>query len=227
MNAQDAHKLALQESEKGNLLEALLLEDQAMVLYQKEGNEKGFAEIQSMRFITFKHLYRSTNDKRYLILAKHCALVSVDLAKLSKDKTALALPLFNLGKAYAECQDYPQAIANYNLSLEEFQKIQDARNSVIADIKGHLTYAEYKKGDKTAKERASAVLEEIKSVQDASKYEHDVWVTGQLMRMAEMLKEDDIQAAKSYLYQAEQITDSNPELIIRKEQITLLKKMIQ
>ncbi len=111
--ARQIHEMALESQEKGDFIKALQLEVQAMVLYQKSGDKKGFAEIQAMFFLTFRHLYDQTGDEGYLRLAKHAAMVAVELAQKSGDKTALAIPLFNLAKAQEAVGDGAESSETY------------------------------------------------------------------------------------------------------------------
>lgn len=220
-NAKLTHQQALIASEQGNFLKALQLEDQATIEYQQQGDQPGFAEIQSMRFITFKHLYRQTKDQVYLILAKHAAISAVELAKHSGIPQAQALPHFNLGKAFDELGEYSQAIAHYQQALRQFELYPNNdhnRPAVIADIKGHLHAAEYRNGDTTAKRRAIHVLHEITNAQGATKYEHDVWVSGHLLRLTEMFVKDELDTAKQYFEQAQKIVTANNELTLRQQQ---------
>ena len=67
------HVQAEQARERGDYEQALVLTDQALIAYQQDGDLTGMAEIQSSRQRVFKHLYRSTKDKAYLVLEEHSA----------------------------------------------------------------------------------------------------------------------------------------------------------
>jgi len=71
----------------------------ARVLFAEEGNWAKFAETLAGDFLTYRHLFEKTGRKEYLVLAKFAAQASGELAEMSGDKTALAIPLFNLAKA--------------------------------------------------------------------------------------------------------------------------------
>src|SRR3989344_6279272 len=112
------HGLAEDARESGRLLEALEFTDQATLAYQKDNDLLGLAEVQSSRQSTFKHLYRATNDKIFLILEKHAAESAVDVAEKSGIKEALGIPYHNLGKYYFEEQDYEKAAEAFNKAIE-------------------------------------------------------------------------------------------------------------
>src|SRR5687767_12999022 len=99
MTAKELHSQAEQSREKGEFVEALKFTDEATVAYQQEGNASGFAEMQASRFLTLRHLYEKTGDRKFLILAKHAAEAGVEIAEEAEDARALALPYSNLAKA--------------------------------------------------------------------------------------------------------------------------------
>lgn len=214
------HKQSLESQEKGNFGEALELSDRAMVAYQEDGDKVGFSEIQAMRFLILKHLYERTDDKSYMILAKHSAMAGVELAEESGDRTALAVPYFNLAKALEALGECKEAVEEYKKAIrnmEENPAERHNRPSVLADFKGHMAICEYKAGDKTAIERATAAIEALKASEE-DKYAKDVWLSGGYMRLAEVLRDDDREEARKYLDKAKEVIDGNEELKLRKEQ---------
>ncbi|MBI4036376.1 hypothetical protein HY386_00670 [Candidatus Daviesbacteria bacterium] len=229
------HGLAEQARESGDFTRALELTDQATVSYQQGGDSLGFAEVQASRFLTLRHLFEKTDDKNYLILAKHTAMASVELAQASGDKQALALPLFNLAKAQETLGELPDAVATYQKAVENIinnPPEPHKRAAIVADFKVHLETCAYKAGDKSALERAEKALVELEAVPVLSDedfeaggkklefnqevaYNKDVWVSGGHMRIAEMLREDDPPQAKEHLQKAKEIIDANPQLKLR------------
>ncbi len=218
------HGLAAQARERGESVQSLKLDIEAMAAYQKEGNKLGFAEIQAEMFLTIRHLYDKTEDKGYLILAKYAAMSSVELAQESGDKTALAIPYFNLAKAQDTLGKFSQAVENYKQALEnlennppEVHRVEE-RPAMVADFKVHLTTCEYKTGDKTALERAETALKELEEGAEIADYNKKVWLSGGHMKIAEMLKDDDSTKAKEHLQKAKEIIDSDESLTLRKAQ---------
>lgn len=214
------HGQAEEAREGGDFEKALVLTDQAMIAYQKAGDDLGLAEVQASRFITFRHLLQNTGYKGYEVLMRVTAETSVELARLSKVPESMALPLFNLGKAYQEMQMYKEAILVLEEATTEITtnppQMHD-RPAVVADIKGHLYYCEYKSGNKAALEKAEQALNDLEAT-DEVKYNKDVWITGAHMRIADMLREDDPEKAKEHLQKAKEIINANPELKLRAEQ---------
>lgn len=215
------HGEAEQAREKGNFEKALQLTDQAMITYQKDNDDLGFAEVQASRFLTLRHLYEQTEDEKFLVLAKHAAEASVELAEKSGDPKALALPYFNLAKAQEEIGELSTAIKSYQKAVQNMVSNppdeHGIRPAVVADMIIHQSTAEYKNGDKGALERALAALVDLEGA-DESKYNKDVWRSGAHMRIAQMLKNDDLAKAEEHLKAAKEIIDSNPDLKLRKAQ---------
>ena len=96
------HAKAEEAREDGKFLDALKFTDEATLAYQIDKDYLGLAEVQSSRQSTFKHLFRETGDKNYLILEKHAAESAVDIAESSGIKESVAIPYHNLGKYYEE-----------------------------------------------------------------------------------------------------------------------------
>jgi tetratricopeptide (TPR) repeat protein len=228
MTGKEFHGKAEMAREKGEFVDALKFTDEAMMEYQTEGDVAGFAEIQASRFLTLRHLYDKTGDKNYLVLAKHNAEASAEIAENSNDPQAKAMPYFNLAKIQEELAQYPAALDSYSKAIENMKKNppeQHNRPGVLADFKGHMAVCEYKAGDKTALERAEEALEELKASGEM-RYNKDVWMSGAYMKMAEAIKDDDSSKASTYLDKAGEIIESNPELILRKEQLQKLRSKL-
>lgn len=222
-----AHSLSLKAEEareKGNFSEALKYCDEALLAYQEENNAVGFAEILSSRFLTLRHLYEQTEDEQYMILAKHTVMASAEIARKSDNEKALAIPLFNLGKAHETLGEYQQAINNYREAIANL--IQNPppgqdRVGIMHEMIIHLSFAEYQTGDKSALERLKKAIERLAAT-DEPIYNKDVWMSGGYMDIAEMLQKDNPDKAKLALDRAKEIIDANPDLILRKRQLTKL-----
>ncbi len=215
------HGQAAHLRESGDSIEALSLYPKALESYAKENDNLGFAEALSDEFISLRHLYDSTENRNWLILAKNTAVASYEIAKESGDASALVIPLFNLAKAQETFEEYKEAIDSYKKALENMEenppKLHN-RTGVLADIKGHLAICEYKLGDKSALARAEQALRDLEA-SDEAKYNKDVWTSGAYMRLAYVLMKDDPKKAREYLNKAKEIIDANPELTLRKSQL--------
>jgi len=217
MSARSTHKESLLKREAGYFEEALQLNVKALIKYQEENDTLGFAEAIADQTITLRHLYRTTGSEFYLILAKHQLKAAIEIAEKDEKEEALAQPLFNLAKVYGELEDYQNAIESYKKALEIQLQSPSQRPAIVADVIIHMSHAEYKNGDKSAKERLIAALTQLEgSTED--KYNKLVWISGAHLYLADMLKEDEFEKAKNYLDQAKEIIDSDDRLILRKEQ---------
>ncbi|OGK19965.1 hypothetical protein A3C23_04670 [Candidatus Roizmanbacteria bacterium RIFCSPHIGHO2_02_FULL_37_13b] len=215
--------------EAGRFLEALEYTDKATIAYENDGDIFGLAEIQSSRQSTFKHLYRSTGDRLFSILEKHAAESAVEIAQKCDKPQALAIPYHNLGKYYAEVEEWGKAAEYFRKAVENltsYPQNSHSRPSVIADIEGHRYTAEYKCGDKTALIRALKALEDLKTASEDS-YNKAVWITGAHLRIAEMLLKDNPRLSKEHLEAAGRIIEKDSRLILRKDQLKKLQQLFK
>jgi len=213
----EIHGQAEHEREGGNFLQSLNLLNEAIIAYAEDKDYLGMSEAQGSVFLALRHLSEKTDERQFLILAKHAAMASVEMAKASGDKTALALPYARLGTAHRELGELPQAVEMYTKAVENFEQNPPElhnRPAVLLDIKGHLYVVEYLNGDKSALEKAEQVISDLEKT-DEVKYNKDVWLSGAHMRVAEMLREDDPEKAKEHLQKAKGVIDANPDLGLR------------
>lgn len=221
------HALAEEAREAGKFLEALEYTDQATLAYQNDGDLMGLAEAQSSRQSTFEHLYRSTGDAVFLILEKHAAKATVEIAEKSGIPEALGIPYHNLGKYYAEVKDWAKAAEYFKKAVENLKQYPSnphSRQSIIADIAGHQYAAEYHVGDKSALDRAIQALDDLEKASDAgSSYNKNVWLSGAHLRIAEMVAKDNPELAQKHFSEAKKIIDSDPRQILRRSQLVKLK----
>lgn len=226
--ARQVHEQSVTALEKGNFMEALQKTDEALILYQQENDPKGFAEIHAMRFLILRHLFDNTGYEGYQFSAKYSAMASVEIAQKGGDPKALALPFYNLAKIQEGLHEYPQALISYQNAIDNFLKNPpDTHNrpGVLADMKIHLHACRYKNGEKEALNDILAAISELEAT-DEPKFNKDVWVSGGYMRLAELLKGEDLSKAKEYLEKAKAIIDANPELVLRKGQWEKLAKKL-
>jgi len=195
-----------------------------MIAYGEDGDKLGFAEVLGSRVLALRHLYDQTEDSDFLILAKHTAMAAVEIAEESKDQKALGMPYRDLAKSLDTLGEYDKAAEYYQKALDSFisnppeEHKMDGRTAMIADLKVHLYITEVKSGKMESIAKAEAAAEELASGQEISKYNKDVWLSGAYMRLAEVLKDIDLEKAKMYLQKSKEIIDANEELKIRKSQ---------
>lgn len=214
------HSRAEQARERGDFVSALKNTDEAMVAYQQEGNIPKLAEVNASRFLAFRHLWEETGEKAYLVLAKHTAEAGVELAKLTGEESALALPLYNLAKAKVTLGEFEAAVSDF----EEVLKIMETsppkdhdRVGVRADMKAHLGVARYRAGNRDGVGEVRQAIEEL-GKSDEPRFNKDVWLSGAHMQLAETLKETNKEESALELARAREIIDDNPDLILRAKQ---------
>lgn len=215
--------------EKGDFLKALQMDDEATLELQKEGNLGKMAEAQAQRYLCFSLLYGKTDERAYLMLAKNAAVGAVEIAESCGDKTALAIPYFNVAKAYMSLEQYTQAVGAFEKALDNLTNNPPEshnRAGVMADFKIHLAEAQYLAGDKDAINLLVKAVEELDASDEKkiSSYNYGVWKSGAFMAAARIMKDDDPGKAKEFLELARNIIDSDPALKLRKEQWEKLAK---
>lgn len=225
------HKQALETQEKGDFTRALELEERAMVAYQEAGDFLGLSEIQAMRFLTLRHLYKKTGNGVYLTLAKHAIESAIEIVQDSGIKEALAIPFFNLAKLQQEMGDLKAAVSSYRLAVKNILQNPDSthdRQTVKLDFQIHLALAEYKAGDKKALKKAEQLTEELEKTTEKPDYERNVWLTKAHMNLAEVLKEDNPQRSKWHLDKAKEMIDADKRLkLVGQQWQELAKKLLQ
>jgi len=219
------HKLAEEARESGNFTDALKYTDEAMIAYQKDKDYLGLSEVCASRQSTFKHLYRHFKDSVYLLLEKHAAEASVEIAEQAGIQEALGIPYHNLAKYYSEVGEYSQAVEYFRKSVDCLTRYpsEHTRPAVIADIQGHQYAAEYKSGDRSALERALRALKQLEESDEPSSYNKHVWLSGAHLRIADMLRKDNPRLSLEHYEAAKKIIEGDERLILRKTQLNEFK----
>jgi tetratricopeptide (TPR) repeat protein len=223
--AQELHKKAEEAREKEDFLAALKYTDEALLAFSDAKDSLGFAEILASRFLTLRHLFEQTGDKNFMILAKQDVLASVEIARKSGNAKALAMPLFNLGKAYETLKEFGKAVESFKEALENMKSNppeDHGGDAEIAEMTIHLSFVQYKTNDKQALERLELAIDALSKAEE-DKYKKDVWLSGGLMDLADALKNDNPIKAKEALEKAREIINANPDLTLRKKQFAKLE----
>lgn len=218
--ARKLHAVASQKREEGKLLESLQANDEALLEYDLENDDLGFAEGIACRAITLRVFANLNNSRKLLILAKHEMLAAIEIAKKSGQKESLAMPLFNLAEVREDLEEYSEAAETYKEAIKNFMEGAPKRHdrlSVLANMNMHLWPCAYKAGDKNALSLAEKALSDLQNAEE-KKYNKDVWISGGYMRMASAIANDNAKKAREYMQKAREIIDSNPDLTVRKKQ---------
>lgn len=219
--ARKLHAKAATLREEGKYLASLDMNDQALFAYDTEGDSAGFAEGIGCRTITLKDYANLHQSRRLLLLAKFELMGAVAIAKESGDPTALALPQYQLAQLQEDLGELSDAVKTYKdalFSMQHYPPLSHNRPSVIADMRVHMSACEYKAGDKSALTRLKLALADLEEAEEPDDFAKLVWVSGGYLRLAKILREDNLEEAKGYLQRAKEIIDSDPRLIVRKEQ---------
>lgn len=217
----EIHGRAEESRERGETIEALKLYQEALEAYQQDNDLLGFSEAQAAEVIALFHLWEQTNFEGWLVRAKHTAMSSVEMAEKSGIEEALSLPYSKLGKVQEALGELKEATdsykRSYDLLISNPPPEHGVRPAMQADFKLHWLTAAYMSGDKSV---LPQIEESIKDLEKASevKSNKDVWLSGAHMKLAEALKDEDLEKAKEHLQVAKEIIDANPELTIRATQ---------
>ena len=232
------HKEASIAREKGDFLKALQLSDEALIAYQSDKDYSGFAEILAERALNLRHLAQTLEDNNFLSTAKGEMSASVEVARSLNSDEALVQPLFNLAKVLEDLGENENAVQSYRETVSKGEiTLSKTKPAALADIKLHLAVCEFKNGNRSSLERAEQALLDLQNAQSQSDYDHKdssyndldfypssesynlkVWVSGAHMKLAEILREVDLEKAKHHLEEAKKVLDTDERLILRFKQ---------
>jgi len=216
------HLQAEDAREQDKHLEALKLIEAAFFEYQQDQNYEGLCQALQSRCLTYKHLFYLADDQVFAIMAQKDAEASLAIAKLHDLKNLFGSSYFRLGEITMLFDDYSHAVEYYKQSLDHYFGTECEKG----DYRYHFGEALYRLGKK--KEGKKQLKQGLREIQDNSQevgsFLFHVWESGAHMRLADLLRDDDLSEAKKHLAEAEDIISSDPKLVIRKRQLELLKR---
>lgn len=222
LSAKEHHRQAEELRESDKHLDALKELDQAIVLYQEEGDYLGICEALQSRVLTFKHLYFLTKDTAFATIAQKEAEASLEVAQSNNIAEKLSSCYFRLGEIAMIFEDFPKAIEWYQKALDSYQ----GSLSEKGDYRYHLGEAQYRSGKK--EQGKNTIMQGLNEIQEGASevnpFLAHVWESGLHMKLADLLRVDEPEQAREHLDTARQIADSDPKLIIRRRQIEELSK---
>lgn len=216
-----SHGLAEQARERGEFVESIKLLDEALMAYVEDGDLPGAAEALSSQVLAWRHIFEKTGKKGFLLLAETAATKSVAIAKESGSPEALAIPFHTLGKVLEDLGRWQEAADSQQKAVEVMEKTPPERHNrpaYLAEIKGHLYVVKYMAGDKSALTGLDEAILVLEGDNVEPKYNRDVWLSGQYMSKAKILKTDNPAASAEAMQKAEAIIEANPNLTLRKQQ---------
>jgi tetratricopeptide (TPR) repeat protein len=218
------HQKAEKLREQDKHLEALKVCDEAIIAYQKDKDYFGISSLIQSRVLIYKHLFLLTNDFCFYVLAIKDTEASLLFSQKYKLKN-LHTCYFQIGEIFMLSNNFQKAILNYKKAL----KIYPQNDSEKGDYQYHLGEAQYRNGDK--KTGLKNLLDGLKLIQ---KYQSKtdsflihVWESGCYLRLAQLLRKDNIVNAKIYLEKAKKIIYSDKKLIIRKRQYNETRRLFE
>lgn len=211
--------------EEGKTLEALNLYNQALVSFQQKHDYKSILSVLCGRLISWQHLFNHEGDKVYAILARKEAESMLEIAQEHNIHDRDHLIHFLFGKSCIFLKDFKCA----EIEFKQATDLYPLNNAEKGDWLAHLGEAIYKNGRQEEGKRV--ILEGVQQIlahQDLEdSFKINVWASGAYLRLAKILINDQkIEQAKIYLSKGEEIVLKDPRLVIRKQQLEILKKKI-
>lgn len=223
-SAQELHILGEKLREKDKLKEAADVLTLAVVKYTISKDYEGLADALQSRFLTWKHYYLLFHKRDYLKLAHEDAKASLFTAKRKNIRKKLASCYFRLGEYYM-LRNFYQKASHYFRKAIFFHR---GKLSEKGDYRYHLGESIYRLGKK--KEGKVMILEGLSEIEKGKdkidEFLFNVWKSGCLMKLAELLKDDNYDEAGKYFELAELIIKSDQKLVIRKRQLREMKKLL-
>jgi len=211
-------------------LKSLHLLEEALIVYEKDNDLRGFSEALQSRSSVYKHLYQQSGNEAFIILAKHDALSGIEIAENLEDKSSLAMVYRGAGKIYEQLKQWEEAAHYFSRAVEAFKNappIENNRPAVLSDLNAHYAYNLYKSGDtRSGLHLMQESLSQLENDSTEEKYNRDVWISGAHMRTAEMLVVDNPESSKEHLAKAREIINSNPDLELRSQQLNKLEAFL-
>ncbi len=208
--------------EEGKSLNAIDVYNQAIVRYQEDKDYSNMMAALTGRLLSWKHLFYKTEDKIYAIFVKKAAEEMLEIAKEYNLLNRLYLIHFLNGTSAILLKDYSSA----EIEFKKAVKLYPFDNAEKGDWIAHLGDAMYRNGKK--EEGKNMILQGVSLIKERScqidSFLFNVWVSGAYLRLAKLLKTDNLEESKSFLNQAKEIIDSDNRLVIRKQQLDAFMK---
>lgn len=222
------HQQAATQRESGDSEAALKMYEQVLALYQSDHNWEGIAQIWLEKAIVFLHLFDQTESKDFLssaLLALREADMVIQEHDLSDD--LVALWALGSGNALTRKKEWILARKHYLLALEK----TSANILGQANIQAHEAFSAAKSGDISALDRLensiSALEQKLTEKSEIDEHTRRTWLSGALLKKAELLMESSSPAATETLARARDVIVSEPVLSIRLKQLERLEQLVQ
>lgn len=203
--------------EGGQSLKAIDVYNQAIVRYQEDKDYANMIGALTGRLLSWKHLFYKTEDKIYAIFVKKEAEAMLEIAKEHQLLDRIYLIHFLNGTSAILLKDYPVAEKEFGQAVELYPNDNAEKGDWIA----HLGEAIYRNGRK--EEGKKLILQGVQIIEEKSSqidsFLFNVWVSGAYLRLAKLLKPDNLDESQVFFNKAKKIIDSDDRLVIRKQQL--------
>lgn len=221
----ELHNLGAKLREEDKHLEALQYLTLAIPALQKKGEYEELIDTLKDRCLTWKHLFLTSKDRVYAILAQKDAESMLVITQEYDLKDKYHTSYFRLGEVAMLFENWQEAVDYYQEALDHYS----GPLSEKGDYRYHLGEAVYRKGDK--KEGRKLILEGLKEIKDGAgeldPFLIHVWESGVYMRLAELFFRDEPEEARTHFLEAKKIAEADPKLVIRRRQIAELGKRLK
>lgn len=203
--------------EEGQSLKAIDTYNQAIVRYQEDKDYANMIGALTGRLLAWKHLFYKTEDKIYATFVKKEAEAMLEIAKEHQLLDRIYIINFLNGTSAILSKDYPMAEKEFGQAVELYPHDNAEKGDWIA----HLGEAIYRNGRK--EEGKKLILQGVQIIEEKSSqidsFLFNVWVSGAYLRLAKLLKPDNLEESQIFLSKAKKIIDSDDRLVIRKQQL--------
>ena len=224
MNIAEIHHKAEKLRENEKYFEALEIFGEVWAKCLESKDYQRLVEVIQGEIITYKHLYWLGKDKIYVVIAKKLAELAVEIATNKKLTKVAWGAYFRRGEVF-EIEDKLQMARKDFRKAIELYKTMDAN---MAHLYGHLGEIEYRLGNK--KKGIDLIKKSVeiirKNLKKMDEYCGDVWLSGNLMKLAVCLWKEDKKQAKEILTEVKTIV-SKEKLKIRRKQYNELVKNLE
>jgi tetratricopeptide (TPR) repeat protein len=202
--------------EKADPVKSIDVFNHALEVYAKEGNFERFAHTLLDMALAYQQLSQANNNSREFVrLCESSAAAMLKIVEERGLESKKSEAYFINGKAKSLLAEYRLAADYYRKAIDYIAPEKQAQKG---DWQTNLGKAVYLSGQR--EKGRQMILDGIEQVKnhaaDAGEYEINVWVSGGYLRLSEVLRSDDEEAAAEYLSEAEKIIKSDPKQIVRK-----------
>lgn len=212
------HQQASAQREQGQTSEALQTYAAAMTEYTAAQNLEGVVRVLLEQDLCWKHFYQT--DMENTLYLQHRTM-ACSLADAIREQQPLPFALqsliaFHMAQLSEDAGDLESAQSEYLQALLHAKVNEPQRANILLHLAPVEWALEEHGRSRQTWQQGMELLERTNG--DLELYTHQVWLSGAHLRWAEAVAEDDLNEAKKHLQLAHEIIDSNPNLVLRRQQ---------